>query len=377
MALDPRASSRLNLPGDLVAQGQQQQIRQEQINQIPQDRQRQAAADKLEKLKQNKAKIDMVGQLLSNAVDQPSYDAARAKAQSLGLDVSQEPAQFDPNYVRQATMSLLDANDRITLAMKQAESEMNQDLTRAKIGTEQAQAGAYGALANQRNAAAGLNSANARRAMQPVSGPMNTTGQDMYSVSESASTNVPTSMTASEKRALDYNQKQRAMASKALASTQAFHSKMENITKKIDEVLPRIGATTAGFIGSNLATFPGTPAHDLEKDLDTIKANFGFQELQEMRNNSPTGGALGAVTERELALLQSVYSNLENSQSAPQLKKNLTDARKQIVDSWNRVAKAYETEYGGRNSQPKNVQAKIQNSNAPRLDKLKSKYGLE
>lgn len=371
MALDPRATNRINLPGDLEAQSQQQTLRrqsiqanQAELDQIPMQRQQEEAKARHQELLRAKEKIDMVGSLLSSAVDEPTYQAAKAKAQSLGLDVSQEPPTFDPNYVLQATMSLVDAKDRVTLALKEAESALDQELTRAKIGTEGAQAGAYGALANQRNAAASLNSANARRVSQPqpISGPTNNTGTDMGAMTE------PMSMTAGEKRALDYNQKQKAISSKALASTQAFHSKMENITKKIDEVLPRIGTSTSGFVGSKIASIPGTSAHDLEKDLDTIKANFGFQELQEMRNNSPTGGALGAVTERELALLQSVYSNLENSQSPSQLKKNLGDARKQIVDSWNRVSKAYNSEYGGQTSRPTtNVESKLQNPNAAKI----------
>jgi hypothetical protein len=42
-----------------------------------------------------------------------------------------------------------------------------------------------------------------------------------------------------------------------------------------------------------------------------------------MRDSSPTGGALGQVTERELALLQSVAGTLDQAQSAEQLMQNL------------------------------------------------------
>jgi hypothetical protein len=55
-----------------------------------------------------------------------------------------------------------------------------------------------------------------------------------------------------------------------------------------------------------ISIIPRTKAKDYAQRLDTLKANIGFGELQKMRDNSPTGGALGQVTERELGFLQSV-----------------------------------------------------------------------
>ena len=141
------------------------------------------ATQRAAQLKEANDQIDRVGQVISTAVDQPSYTRAKAMLGSQGLDVSQYPDQYDPSVVKQAAMMTLDAKQQIELALKQAESGFDQRLTQAKIGTEQAQAGAYGALSNQRNAAAGLNSANAQKAMMsvpmPISGPANSTGQQM------------------------------------------------------------------------------------------------------------------------------------------------------------------------------------------------------
>ena len=61
----------------------------------------------------------------------------------------------------------------------------------------------------------------------------------------------------------------------------------------------------------------------MREKLDTIRANVGFLQLQEMRNNSPTGGALGQVSEFENKLLQSVKGSLDQYQSSEQLKANL------------------------------------------------------
>ena len=91
------------------------------------------------------------------------------------------------------------------------------------------------------------------------------------------------------------------------------------IRRQLDEAtLP-----TTGFGGSFVAGIPGTVAHDMSKRLDTLKAMIGFNALNEMRANSPTGGALGNVTERELGLLQATIGSLEQSQSEEQFRENL------------------------------------------------------
>ena len=103
---------------------------------------------------------------------------------------------------------------------------------------------------------------------------------------------------------------------------------------------------TTGFIGSQLSKVSGTPAYDLSQTLDTLLASAGFETLQEMRNNSPTGGALGSVTERELALLQATWGSLQQSQSKEQFEANLDRFNRQLQQSWDRVNNAYQRDYG-------------------------------
>lgn len=78
--------------------------------------------------------------------------------------------------------------------------------------------------------------------------------------------------------------------------------------------------------GSMLQHFPG-PARNVSALIDTVKANTGFDALQRMRNASPTGGALGNITEKEIAYLQATVGNLELSQSKDQLLFNLDRVR--------------------------------------------------
>ena len=82
-------------------------------------------------------------------------------------------------------------------------------------------------------------------------------------------------------------------------------------------------AWTAGPLGMLAKFVPGTSATNLQATIKSIVANIGFDKLQDMRLQSPTGGALGQVAVQELESLQASIANLEQSQSPSQLKENL------------------------------------------------------
>mgnify|MGYP005991275997 CR=1 FL=1 len=79
-----------------------------------------------------------------------------------------------------------------------------------------------------------------------------------------------------------------------------------------------------GF-GAWLKEVPGTQAKGTAGMINTIKANIGFAELNDMRKASPTGGALGQVSERELMFLQSVIGSLDQAQSKEDVLRVLSD----------------------------------------------------
>lgn len=85
------------------------------------------------------------------------------------------------------------------------------------------------------------------------------------------------------------------------------------------------GDTTGGWSATKDIPIIGgsTKSGQLANALATIKANVGFDKLAEMRQNSPTGGALGNVSEKEIAFLQSVQGSLEQAQTAEDLAFNL------------------------------------------------------
>ncbi|MEM9766064.1 MAG: hypothetical protein AAF968_26870, partial [Pseudomonadota bacterium] len=115
----------------------------------------------------------------------------------------------------------------------------------------------------------------------------------------------------------------------ATAETEQFGQmmeaeKFERLQGDIDRAigLARDGYATGAF--SLLAGIPiPSDARSLRNLVDTLKANLGFEAIQTMREASPTGGALGQVTERELGFLQSTIANLDTGAGEEELARQL------------------------------------------------------
>ncbi len=91
----------------------------------------QAAAQKAQ-LENAVKQIEVASQILGTATDQASYTAALQRAQSLGIDVSREPQQFDPAYVQQQIAMGLDAKEKLANQWK----KLDYDLNVAKFGNQ-------------------------------------------------------------------------------------------------------------------------------------------------------------------------------------------------------------------------------------------------
>jgi hypothetical protein len=77
--------------------------------------------------------------------------------------------------------------------------------------------------------------------------------------------------------------------------------------------------------------FGGTPGYALDKELVPVRANAFIQNLTNMRQNSPTGGAVGNVTEKEGEKLQSTDGILDVGQPGPQLRREIDATKSAMV----------------------------------------------
>jgi DNA-binding transcriptional MerR regulator len=84
----------------------------------------------------------------------------------------------------------------------------------------------------------------------------------------------------------------------------------------------------AGLFGSPMAGVPGSPAHDVQQLLASVKANISLDRLRAMREASPSGASgLGAVTLPEHQMLQAAYGSLAQSTTPELFERNLRRVR--------------------------------------------------
>lgn len=95
---------------------------------------------------------------------------------------------------------------------------------------------------------------------------------------------------------------------------------------------------TAGFGAELMTNFGASDATTLEQALKTITSAIGFTRLEDMRKASPTGGALGQVSERELDQLNASLGSIYQFQKPEQLRENLIKIRKQYQSSVDALA---------------------------------------
>lgn len=125
------------------------------------------------------------------------------------------------------------------------------------------------------------------------------------------------------------------------ASNEAVNQIENNLMPVFADVEASADAWTVGLM-SLTSIVPNTPAADLKANIDTLFANTAFDRLQEMRNNSPTGGALGSITERELDLLAATRAALLRSQSPEQFRENLARLKQHYARAADIAKKAKE-----------------------------------
>ena len=89
--------------------------------------------------------------------------------------------------------------------------------------------------------------------------------------------------------------------------------------------------TATGLSGQLLRGIEVSPAGQLDSYYDTIRSKLGFTELQAMRENSPTGGALGQVSDRENQLLQSTIASLRTGLTAETQIENLNKIKDHLA----------------------------------------------
>lgn len=142
----------------------------------------------------------------------------------------------------------------------------------------------------------------------------------------------------------------------ALQSSQAGLDRLQieaERLKKHPGLEKTTGLMSAVPLVGGIATIPGTDAANFKAGLDTLKSQTGLSVLQEMRNNSKTGGALGQVSDFENRMLQANLANLDRAQSEPEFRAALDKIITYTEGAKERLRAAYNLKHSGK--QPASV----------------------
>ena len=104
---------------------------------------------------------------------------------------------------------------------------------------------------------------------------------------------------------------------------------VDNTLGTVEEARALADAGATGFEYFVFSNLPfDTDERRLGQRIKTLRANLGFDKLQAMRDASPTGGALGQVSNIELDLLTAALTALDGVTSAEDFNKQLDKVKK-------------------------------------------------
>jgi len=150
-------------------------------------------------------------------------------------------------------------------------------------------------------------------------------------------------------------QQREAKFPQATQAVKTFESSSDNLIKDMIRLRdhPGLSSITGVLYGRTPSlTKEGREAQAL---YDKILARGGFQELQNMRNASTTGGALGNVSNQEGTQLRQAFGALDRTQEAGSVKDELDRLIENVTGTKGRVREAYDMTYdykGGGNATP-------------------------
>lgn len=140
---------------------------------------------------------------------------------------------------------------------------------------------------------------------------------------------------------------------KARSAAQAAKSKYDStiaVARRLlkNPALDKIIGNIQGNIPDTALSLISQDAADALSDYNNLLTIAGFQELQTMRDNSPTGGALGQVSDSENKMLQQSAFASSRTQSEAKFRRSLLDYIARLEGSRDRVLRAYEDQFGER-----------------------------
>ncbi len=137
---------------------------------------------------------------------------------------------------------------------------------------------------------------------------------------------------------------------KATAALNASTRDLDALIEKVDELAIHPGLS--GITGTVYGRTPNVTNESTgaQAVLDAIRAAGAIAKITELRQNSPTGGALGNVSDRDIVLLKDAAATLAQSQGTPEFKRHLADYKRLLEQTKTDISEAYTLDYEYRNT---------------------------
>ncbi len=267
--------------------------------------------------------------------DQPSYDAWRALTIKNIPDLASIlPAQFSSDTKDGLLKTADDISKRLTAAPVAPPASVAE--------FERAQKDPKFMQFLQQRAAAGRAPATPSApvaVVDPVS------GKPIFVSREQAISGGMSPASAQESLPPKEIQKREAALPAATSAMKGFESKSDSFIADLKALRdhPGLSSITGLVYGRTpSATREGRAAQAL---YDKVVAKGGFQALQDLRDASKTGGALGNVSNTEGAQLKSSFAAIDRTQDAPDVQAAIDQAISSIEGSKTRMREAYDSTY--------------------------------
>ena len=335
-----------------------------------------------------KTNIDNSRSLLVGVNDQPAYDAWRAYSVSKIPELANIlPAQFTPEGKDSLLRTAEDLSKRLTAAPEKAAADPTDFVMMRKLGYPETPAGYQQYRDAQRQErmlspeeeaqrvriAAASRAPAQPRAEQPPVAVVGPDGKQIYVTREEALRGRMTPAAAMESLPPKEIQKREAAFPQATSSLKGFESKSELFIRDLEQLRddPGLNKITGPVFGRTpSASREGSRA---QATYNKVFAKGGFQALQDMRDASKTGGALGNVSNQEGERLErSIVGGLDRTQNIQDVKKSIDQLIDDIRGSKIRMREAYDDTYSYKSGNEST--AKPAPAAASNIDALLNKY---
>lgn len=199
-------------------------------------------------------------------------------------------------------------------------------------------------------AQAGRAPAQPRAESPPVAVVDDATGKIKYVTREQAMGMTPAA--ATENLAPKEIQKREAVLPQATSAVKGFETKSDSFVKDLTALRNHPGLSS--ITGIAAGRLPGLTAEGRAAQAlyDKVMAKGGFQALQDLREASKTGGALGNVSNQEGKQLTASFAAIDRRQDAEDVRSALDQAIADVQNARTRMRETYDSTYSYKSGQP-------------------------